>query len=835
MVRFAASAGRQGMALVTLIWCTILLVLSPHQLNHLVTADTDLSVRLIPDYPKEPFQVGTSHRAITINGKPTLMMAGCIHYPRSTPDMWPSLMEKSKAAGINVIETYVFWNHHEIEPGVWDFQTGNRNLPLFLKLAREHGLYVNLRLGPYVCAEWQYGGFPEWLRHLPDIHFRTWNKPFQREMARYVRKLVDVASDYMPEKGGPVIMMQVENEYGNYQWNYGKDGDRYATWCGELAQSMNTTVPWIMCRQWSDVPYVIPTHNDFYCHHYLAKFFRKHPYLPGMWTENWPGWFQRWGEARPTRPVEDIAYAVARWFAAGGSYNAYYMWHGGTNFGRTSGPMITTSYDYDVMLDEYGLERFPKYHHLQKLHLTLFKHQQALLTNEVAKEQSLGDHQMAYVYGDPHSPESIIFLVNEHEKKAATVHFRGLKVKLPRWSVTLLQGGADKPNVVYCSAKIEVDHPRTRLAFEELCHPTENTPYLSSPMVRSVQEPIPHNRASCDVQGKRPLEQLSLTNDTTDYLWYVTDFTVSETQPAPKELTITKVYEMVHIFVDGHYVSMERGAEWVHVYLDKVPGLNRTGTHTLQILLVTMGWTNGEVHMEDYKRGILGKVLLDKRDITHQEWGHTVGLAGEYQALAGKDTLHNSPLPNGNREVPLMVAKEEPAGAQQWGYLTWHQIEFFFDESVDLTRDPPRLALDLQSMTKGYAVVNGRHLGRYWLIAGESPSAARCQSCDYAGWFNPDAKCRTDCGEPSQRYYHLPAEWLNPTGEVNVVTLFEEIRGNPQAVKLVQRVHQLEDCTTDIWATPYLWIMVMMVASAVTYLVYTRFTKKKYDGYTLLE
>ncbi|RKP33548.1 glycosyl hydrolases family 35-domain-containing protein [Dimargaris cristalligena] len=758
----------------------------------------------MPAYPTGPYKVGVAHRAILINDQPTILMAGCIHYPRSTPSMWPALMRKSKAAGINIIETYVFWNQHEPVRGEWDFSTGSRNLPLFLRLAREHGLYVNLRLGPYVCSEWQYGGFPDWLRLIPGIQFRTWNEPFKREMERYVRKLVEVAAPYMPERGGPVIMMQIENEYGNYQWMYGEDGNRFATWCGELAHRMNSTVPWIMCRQWSDVPHVIPTHNDFYCHHYLKDFFHKFPDYPGMWTENWPGWFQRWGEARPTRPVQDIAYSVARWFASGGSYHAYYMWHGGTNFGRTSGPMVTTTYDYDVMLDEYGLERYPKYHHLQRLHELMFKYQDALLRHEVARPLRLGPKQEAYVYGDPQDSRSIIFLTNEDETQRARLNFLGLDVTVPRWSVVILSGGHPHPRWLYTSSRIDPNYPTSQLGFKVLTYPQTNRPYLDHPDVVTALESIPANRDACPHQNIRPLEQLSLTNDDTDYLWYVTDFEVDDKHPAPRQLVLTKVYEMVVVFVDGNLVGLERGSEWTRFDLGRAPLADTPGTHSLQILLVTMGWTNGEKRMEEYHRGILGTVQLDNRDITNSGWGHSVGLRGEKKnpvvgtndpaTVVDVRQSPSSPHPqpdrmghsyrwNARTSDPTLVAQYTGAS------LAWHRLEFTFAETTDWAHLPP-LALDLNSMTKGFALVNGHHIGRYWLIPGESPDSGRCQSCDYAGWFNPDRKCRKDCGLPSQRYYHVPKDWLSPPGQTNDVVLFEEISGEPQKVALVARVHQ---------------------------------------------
>ncbi|KAJ2107476.1 Beta-galactosidase 7, partial [Coemansia sp. RSA 921] len=274
--------------------------------------------------PGDPYTVGQSPRGLVIDGQPRVLTTGAIHYPRSAPAMWDSLMKKAKLGGLNTIDTYVFWNMHEPSKGDYDFYTDRANLPLFLQTARENGLFVVLRVGPYVCAEWNYGGFPQWLRHEPDIVFRTYSAPFMREMRRFIAKVVDVTKPYMPEHGGPIIAMQIENEYGDHQRDFGHNGDLFADWCGQTAQQFNLTVPWIMCQQYYRVDGVIPTVNGFYCDQKLDKFRRDNPELPAMWTEMWPGWFQRWGEAAPHRPIEDIAYAVAKWFARGGTSVSYY-------------------------------------------------------------------------------------------------------------------------------------------------------------------------------------------------------------------------------------------------------------------------------------------------------------------------------------------------------------------------------------------------------------------------------------------------------------------------------------------------------------------------------
>ncbi|ONK73399.1 uncharacterized protein A4U43_C04F31080 [Asparagus officinalis] len=128
--------------------------------------------------PNRPTSVSYDHRAITINGQRKILISGSIHYPRSTPEMWPDLIRKAKDGGLDVIETYVFWNGHEPSPGQYYFEE-RYDLVRFVKLVEEAGLYVHLRLGPYICAEWNFGGFPVWLKYVPGISFRTDNEPFK--------------------------------------------------------------------------------------------------------------------------------------------------------------------------------------------------------------------------------------------------------------------------------------------------------------------------------------------------------------------------------------------------------------------------------------------------------------------------------------------------------------------------------------------------------------------------------------------------------------------------------------------------------------------------------
>lgn len=153
-----------------------------------------LSVVLLTSLQLIQCNVTYDKKALIINGQRKVLFSGSIHYPRSTPEMWEGLIQKAKDGGLDVIDTYVFWNLHEPSPGNYNFD-GRYDLVRFIKLVHEAGLYVHLRIGPYICAEWNFGGFPVWLKYVPGISFRTDNEPFKSAMQKFTQKIVQMMKD----------------------------------------------------------------------------------------------------------------------------------------------------------------------------------------------------------------------------------------------------------------------------------------------------------------------------------------------------------------------------------------------------------------------------------------------------------------------------------------------------------------------------------------------------------------------------------------------------------------------------------------------------------------
>ncbi len=694
--------------------------------------------------------VSYDHRAVTIDGKRTLLLSGAIHYPRSTPGMWRSLMEHSKKAGLNAIETYAFWNLHERRRGVYDF-SDRLDIRRFLDIAHELGLYVILRIGPYICAETNYGGLPAWLRDVPGIRMRTDNEPFLREMEQWVRLLCDYVRPYFAPQGGIIILAQIENEYGNIAWRYGEDGERYLHRLAEMTRTLQVGVPWVMCK--GGAPGTIETINAFYAHRELDDYFARYPDKPALWTEHWPGWYDLWGYPHNRRTPENVAYAAARFFAAGGTGMNYYMWHGGTNFDRDGSFLQTTSYDYDAPLDEYGLPT-TKMYHLARLHRILQEYATVLVESERAHPETLSEGVMAYTY--QHDGRSLVFLCNDDTQRTVSVSYQRHRFQLPPQSVTLIGDGMPLINTAQVEKRDVVERRF------EVCDPK------LAPFQWWV-EPLPGSEAiplHPPVLSDKPVEQLQFTCDQTDYCWYVAKLMVLPHQEGEGVLELQGVADVVHLFLDGQFVATtqpplpeNRNLDDLDTFTQRFEIELSAGEHTLAILCCALGlvkgdWMLGERNMVDERKGFWGK-LLWRGEVLEAPWRIEAGLKGEqYRVYAEGSALVRW-------ESSIEVARGKP--------LCWWKTTF------ERPKSSAPLAVDLNGMTKGMAWLNGRCVGRYWLAPGiGKPEEWLLQAVYQEGE-----------GLPTQRYYHLPADWLV---EQNVLVLFEEVGGDPTQVRLCYRV-----------------------------------------------
>ena len=308
-----------------------------------------------------------------LDGKPFQIISGAIHYFRVVPEYWRDRLLKLRAMGCNTVETYIPWNLHEPAPGVYDF-SGQLDVARFLKTAQEVGLYAIVRPAPFICAEWEFGGQPAWLLAEENIPVRTVQGPFLSLMERYYRRLFPILTPLQIDQGGPILLMQVENEYGSF----GED-KTYLRRMAEIMRQNGATVPFITSDN---------LENDFSRGSFEGalttanfgsgakeKFEKLRPCTNGgplMCAEFWVGWFDAWGdEAHHTAPFDRNAQDLDD-ILSQGSVNIY-MFHGGTNFGFMNGsndyerqtPDVT-SYDYDAPLTEDG-RITPKYRAFQSV------------------------------------------------------------------------------------------------------------------------------------------------------------------------------------------------------------------------------------------------------------------------------------------------------------------------------------------------------------------------------------------------------------------------------------------------------------------------------------
>ncbi|XP_020240225.1 beta-galactosidase 8 [Cajanus cajan] len=696
------------------------------------------------------------HRALVIDGKRRVLISGSIHYPRSTPEMWPDLIQKSKDGGLDVIETYVFWNLHEPVRGQYDFD-GRKDLVKFVKTVAAAGLYVHLRIGPYVCAEWNYGGFPLWLHFIPGIKFRTDNEPFKAEMKRFTAKIVDMIKQekLYASQGGPVILSQIENEYGNIDSAYGAAAKSYIKWAATMATSLDTGVPWVMCQQ-SDAPDpIINTCNGFYCDQFTPNSNTK----PKMWTENWSGWFLSFGGAVPYRPVEDLAFAVARFFQRGGTFQNYYMYHGGTNFDRTSGgPFIATSYDYDAPIDEYGLIRQPKWGHLKEVHKAIKLCEEALIATDPTIT-SLGPNLEAAVYKT--GSVCAAFLANVGTTSDVTVNFSGNSYHLPAWSVSILP---DCKNVVLNTAKINSASAISSFIAESSKEDIGSLE-ASSTGWSWISEPVGISKDNSFSQTGL-LEQINTTADKSDYLWYSISLDYKGDASSQTVLHIESLGHALHAFINGKLAGSQAGNSGKSKFTVDIPVTLVAGKNTIDLLSLTVGLQNYGAFFDTWGAGITGPVILkgstngNTIDLSSQKWTYQVGLKGEDLGLSSGSSVQwsQSPFP-----------KNQP--------LTWYKTNF----AAPSGNNP--VAIDFTGMGKGEAWVNGQSIGRYWPTY-VSPNAGCTDSCNYRGPYSA-SKCRKNCGKPSQALYHVPRSWLKPSG--NTLVLFEESGGDPTQISFVTK------------------------------------------------
>jgi beta-galactosidase len=329
--------------------------------------------RLDAQNTRHTFELG--EKDFLLDGKPFQMISGEMHPARIPREYWHHRILMAKAMGCNTIAAYIFWNYHEPAEGTFDFKTGNRDIVEFAKIAQEEGMWVLWRPGPYVCAEWELGGIPPYLLRIPDIKLRCRDPRYMVAVERYVTEMAKLIKPLLVTNGGPILMLQVENEYGSF----GNDRE-YLEELRRMWIRNGIDVPFYTAD--GPTPYMLEAGNidgaaigldsgsnegDF------EQAAKRNPRVPAFSSETYPGWLTHWGEKWARPDTAGLLQEVDFLLRTKRSFN-FYVIHGGTNFGFTAGANSggkgyepdLTSYDYDAPINEQG-NATPKYMALRNL------------------------------------------------------------------------------------------------------------------------------------------------------------------------------------------------------------------------------------------------------------------------------------------------------------------------------------------------------------------------------------------------------------------------------------------------------------------------------------
>jgi beta-galactosidase GanA len=311
-----------------------------------------------------------------LDGKPFQIISGEMHPARIPAEYWRHSIQMAKAMGCNTIAAYIFWNYHESKPGVFDFKTGNHNIAKFIKMVQEEGLWLILRPGPYVCAEWDFGGLPSYLLSIPDIKVRCMDSRYIKAVDGYITELAKQVKSLQITRGGPILMVQVENEYGSYA-----NDRQYLRSIQQMWKKQGIEVPFYTVD--GATPFMLeagtlpdaaigldPAANQSEFDQAILI----NPNVPAFCSELYPGWLTHWGEKFQHPDTAKLLKNV-RWLMDNKKSFNFYVIHGGTNFAYWAGanafnpsqyqPDIT-SYDYDAPVNEMG-QATPKYFALRNL------------------------------------------------------------------------------------------------------------------------------------------------------------------------------------------------------------------------------------------------------------------------------------------------------------------------------------------------------------------------------------------------------------------------------------------------------------------------------------
>jgi hypothetical protein len=711
-----------------------------------------------------------------------------MHPPRMARADWAPLLRQARADGLNHVQIYTFWNFHELERGHVDFSAGTRrDLGGFFTEAAKAGLFVNVRIGPYVCAEWDGGGLPLWLSAVANFTCTRCADPvWQEQMGGFVRAVAAVMRPFLARVGGPIVMAQIENEL------HLGPGDPYVAWCGVLAASLDLGIPWVMCNG-ASASNTINACNGRRCSdpgQYADTHAALFPGQPLMWTEDW-SFFATWGNAVADESGPTWASRIGNWFALGAAHHNYYMYYGGNHIENWGGASLTNRYGDGSNLHSDTLPNEPKRSHLARMHGALAAMSDALMGAPIVPRADApkvdGWKLFAFEYG------AAAFLQNT-AGRAINATFRGRAVSVPAFSTSFLLGNA----TLFNSATVDaagIACNRTYTPLTALWLAPGGGGGDAGGWESWAEAPPPPFPAATPptVHADTPPEQLGLTRDRSAYLYYSATLPpctaasgTTTAAAAAVNLTLQTIESSAFImYVDGKFAAAAddhtKGGKRVTLALPLPPcppappaaplaSSAAAAPAARQLLLLSSSLGIQNFGMPDggpgdlsnplnFKKGILGDVLLVGADgkvlanVTAPAGGWLARpfLSGE---LANVSDPHAAPSP-AVAWAPVGAAAAQAPSAP----LTWFRAAF---------RDPRPampagsvLLLDAKGLGRGHFFINGHDLGRYWpLVPGAS------------------------------RHYYVPLELIQE-GSANTLTVFDEL-GAPQLATVTFVFSQLE-------------------------------------------
>ncbi len=680
-------------------------------------------------------------KSLILDGKRRLLFSGSIHYWRLEPEEWRPSLTIAKAAGLDAFETSLYWGLHEPTPHTYNFE-GRNNFPAFVEIAHEVGLDAFLRVGPYACAEVNYGGLPIWLRRDADSKLRLDDPLYMEAATRWFTTLAPILKRLSRKNGGPMIAVQIENEYGNVARLHGEEAARSYMWkLFSLVQEMDLGVPIVTCDydrfEWGQPPSVLNGINSNSAVVELPEHWKRFPDQPGIWVENWVGWYDTWGYARLVKPIEATVSRTARFITAGGSWINYYMWHGGRNFAREEMYLQATNYDFDAPINEYG-QQTTKALVLSEFHHAIKRCEHLILEGLPTSVNNNGSETISYRLG----ADTVDLNFSEWTNTAISEKLDPDGNERSTEQVTIALNG----EVIFDLASSLARNAK-RLTFTDL--PTGPLDWTTEKAVLPSQ------------QQATPDGGVDFFSGHEEYVWYIYHVDVPES--GRQTLVVKGAADFLSVYVDGRFAGHTplplkevRDRSLIEDFTHRIPIDIDAGSHELHILVNNLGWVKGEWSLGYKNLGCEQKGIWDPAPTLGESPLVLKGLAN-WQPHA-REPLERDPS---SKSYPLPLI---------------HTVNL----PIPPSSDP--LALWLVGLSKGLLYINDQIYYRYWLI--HAMKNQRLEDLEPGEFF-------------TQQYYRLPCV---QKGDSIKISLFDEHGAFPNRVALVKAA--MEPCSlADYYAS----------------------------------